>query len=138
LVAQAAFPKGNRLLKLRNELGSIYADEQFTALYPGLGQPAFSLGRLALATVLQFMEDLIDREAAEAVHSCIDWKYLLSLELQEPGFDYSFLSEFHQRLIEHAAEHTLLDQLLVQCQTKGLLKKGKQRTDSTRVLAAFA
>jgi transposase len=136
-VAQAAFPKGNVLLKLRDELGPIYEDEQFTSLYPGLGQPAFSPGRLAMITVLQFMEDLTDREAAEAVRSQIDWKYLLGLELRDAGFDYSVLSEFRQRLIEQEAEQSLLDQILTQCQAKGLLKKGSQRTDSTRVLAAI-
>lgn len=137
-VARAAFPKGNVLLKVRDELGPIYDDERFAALYPALGQPAVSPGRLAMVTVLQFMEDLTDREAAEAVRSRIDWKYLLGLELHDPGFDYSVLSEFRQRLTEQAAEQSLLDELLIQCQARGLLKaKGKQRTDSSHVLAAI-
>ncbi|GAG68285.1 unnamed protein product [marine sediment metagenome] len=74
-VARAAFPKGNALLRLRDELGLVYEDEQFALLYPGLGQHAFSPAQLAMVTVLQFMEDLTDRDAADAVRGRIDWKY---------------------------------------------------------------
>lgn len=80
-VAKAAFPKGNRYLKLRGELGTIYHDALFADLYPRVGQPAYCAWRLALVTVRQFAEQLPDREAAEAVRSRIDWKYLLGLEL---------------------------------------------------------
>ena len=91
---------------------------------------------LALVTILQFMENLTDREAADAVRSRIDWKYLLGLELIDPGFHYSVLSEFRQRLLEQGAEHILLNQILAQCEAASLLKgQSKQRTDSTRVLA---
>ncbi len=87
-VAQAAFPKGNIYLQLRDELGSIYKDELFSELYAHDGQPAISPWRLALVTVVQFAENLPDRQAADAVRSRIDLKYLLGLELTDPGFDY--------------------------------------------------
>ena len=80
-VARAAFPKGNLYLKMRDELGTFYKDEDFTDLFSTRGQPAFSPWRLALITVMQFAEGLSDRQAAEAVRSRIDWKYALSLEL---------------------------------------------------------
>jgi hypothetical protein len=93
---------------------------------------------LALVTIMQFRETLADRQAAEAVRARIDWKYLLGLELTDPGFDFSVLSEFRDRLLDGNAEALLLDQLLKQCQTHGLLKtRGLQRTDSTHVLAAI-
>src|SRR5512135_1806852 len=98
-VAKAAFPKGNPYIKLRDELQSIYTDEDFTALFAQRGQPAESPGRLAIVTVLQFAEGLSDRQAADAVRSRIDWKYLLGLELTDPGFHYSVLSEFRSRLL---------------------------------------
>jgi transposase len=60
-VAKAAFRKGNPLLKLRDELGSIFRDEDFADLFPGLGQPGLPPWRLALATILQFRENLPDR-----------------------------------------------------------------------------
>ena len=90
--------------KIRDTLGPIFEDEQFSEIYPTIGQPAASPTRLALVTILQFMEDLTDREAADAVRSRIDWKYLLGLELNDPGFHYSVLSEFRLRLLENEAE----------------------------------
>lgn len=136
-VARAAFPKGNLYMTLRDELGTIFQDEDFADLFPWDGQPALPPWRLALVTILQFRENLSDRQAAEAVRGRIDWKYLLGLELTDAGFDFSVLSEFRGRLLEAGREAVLLDKLLECCQAQGLIKeRGKQRTDATRVLAA--
>ena len=136
-VAQAAFPHGNVYLRLRDELGALYHDELFAELFPERGQPAEAPGRLALITVLQFAEGLSDRQAANAVRARIDWKYALGLELTDPGFDYSVLSEFRERLLAGQKEQALLDVLLKELKQRGLLKaRGFQRTDSTHVLAA--
>jgi transposase len=99
-VAQAAFPRGNVYLRLREELGSLYADEDFAALFSKWGQPAEAPWRLALVSIMQFMEGLSDRQAADAVRGRIDWKYALGLELTDAGFDASVLSEFRTRLLE--------------------------------------
>jgi len=89
-----------------------------------------------VVTLLQFAENLSDRQAADAVRSRIDWKYLLGLELTDAGFDFSLLSEFRQRLVAGKAEERLFNHLLVCCQDHQWLKAGgKQRTDSTHVLA---
>jgi transposase len=137
-VAQAAFPKGNPCLTLRGHLGVIFQDDDFVDLYPDNGQPGLSPWRLALITIMQFRENLADRQAAEAVRARIDWKYLLGLELTDAGFDFSVLSEFRDRLLAGSAEERLLDKLLERCQAQGLLKsRGQQRTDSTHVLAAI-
>lgn len=137
-VAQAAFPKGNPYLLLRDQLGVIFTDEDFADLFPQRGQPALAPWRLALVTVLQFRENLSDRQAAEAVRARIDWKYLLGLELSDAGFDFSVLSEFRDRLLTAQAEQRLLDTLLECCRHQGLLKaRGQQRTDSTSVFAAI-
>jgi transposase len=136
-VALAAFPKRNIYLQLRDELGSIYEDKQFAERYAHDGQPAISPWRLALVTVVQFAENLPDRQAADAVRSRIDLKYLLGLELTDPGFDYSVLCEFRARLIAGDVVSLLLDHLLEILKEKGLLQSGgKQRTDSTHILAA--
>lgn len=136
-VAHAAFAKGNIYLRMRDQLGTFFSDEVFAPLFSTVGQPAFSPWRLALICILQFLENLSDRQAAEAVRSRIDWKYLLGLELEDAGFDYSVLSEFRQRLIEGGLEATLLDRMLAVFRAEGLLKKrGTQRTDSTHVVAA--
>src|SRR3954465_12169608 len=136
-VARAAFPRGNPYLRLRDALGTVFSDAQFAPLSPSRGQPAETPWRLALVTVLQFAENLSDRRAAEAVRGRIDWKYLLGLELADPGFDASVLSEFRTRLVTGGAETLLLDTLLALCREhKLLVARGRQRTDSTHVLGA--
>ncbi|HEX2136546.1 MAG TPA: transposase, partial [Microvirga sp.] len=137
-VARAAFPKGTLYLTLRDELGPLYDDDLFVDLFPSRGQPAEAPWRLALVTVLQFAENLPDRQAADAVRGRIDWKYLLGLELTDPSFDSSVLCEFRARLLAGSAEQRLLDRLLTLARERGLLKaRGRQRTDSTHVLAAI-
>lgn len=137
-IARLAFPKGSLAMKLRNELGMIYTDEQFQDLFPERGQPAESPARLALVTVLQFAEGLTDRQAADAVRGRIDWKYALGLELSDPGFDFSVLSEFRSRLLAGSAEERLLSTQLKLFQARGLVKAGgRQRTDSTHVVAVI-
>jgi transposase len=97
-VARAAFPKGCLCWRIADGLGALYRDEQFAVLFPTRGQPGAAPGRLALATGLQFVEGLSDRQAAEAVRGRIDWKYALGLELTDTGFDHTVLSECRSRL----------------------------------------
>ena len=135
-VVRAAFPKGNLSIWLRDSLGTIYQDELFADLYPGRGQPAYAPWRLALVTVFQFLENLTDRQAADAVRSRLDWKYCLSLELTDPGFDHTVLSEFRTRLVALTAEERFLEAVVELCKERGWLKaQGRQRTDSTHILA---
>jgi transposase len=83
-VAKAAFRRGGALaVRIRDELGSWYEDADFTAAYPVRGKPGLSPAQLAMVTVLQFMEDLADRQAADAVRGHGDWKYCLGLELED-------------------------------------------------------
>jgi transposase len=136
-VARAAFPKGTLCLRIADELGPLYRDDQFAELFPTRGQPAASPARLALASVLQYVEGLSDRQAADAVRGRIDWKYALGLELTDAGFDHTVLSEFRSRLVQGQAELQLLDTLLDRCRELELIRpRGRQRTDSTHVLAA--
>jgi transposase len=143
-VAKAAFPKGNLFLTLRDEIGTLFSDEQFTDLFPTRGQPAQAPWRLAIVTILQFVENLSDCQAAEAIRSRIDWKYLfdwkylLGLEMTDPGFNASVLCEFRARLVSAQTEARLFERLLDLFKERGWVKaKGKQRTDSSHVLAAI-
>ncbi|MEV8396292.1 MULTISPECIES: IS1182 family transposase [unclassified Streptomyces] len=136
-IARLAFPNGSLAIRIRDELGTLYSDEQFAELFSTRGKPACSPGRLALTLVLQFVEGLSDRQAAEAVRARIDWKYALGMELTDPGFDYSVLSEFRDRLLTGGAEKSVLETLLAKAKDIGLLKPGgRQRTDATHVLAS--
>jgi transposase len=135
---QAAFPKGNIYVDLRAEFGILFDDTLFLDLYPPDGRlvevPPW---RLALVLVMQFMQGLTDRQAADAVRRCMDWKYALSLDLTERGFDFTLLHDFRERLVANEAAQRLLDTLLAACKARGLIKpRGTQRTDSTHVLAA--
>jgi transposase len=136
-VARAAFPGGNLYMRMRDELDTIFEDAQFSSLFPCRGRPAEAPWRLALVTIFQFAEGLSDRQAADAVRGRIDWKYALSLELTDRGFDHTVLSEFRTRLLGSGAETLPLDVLVTRCRDLGLVKaRGRQRTDSTHVLAA--
>jgi transposase len=136
-IVRAAFPKGHRYVLMRDELGTFYTDDAFAALFAPRGQPAECPWRLALVTILQFVEGLSDEQAADAARGNLAWKYALSLELADPGFDASVLSEFRTRLIQGSAEELLLDRMLGHLRERRLLRaRGQQRTDATHVLAA--
>lgn len=137
-VARAAFLHGNRYLTMRDTFGTLFTDQDFIDLFSSRGQPAYPPWRLALVTMLQFAEGVSDRQAADAVRARLDWKYALGLELTDPGFDFSLLSEFRTRLRVGKAEDRLFTKLLTELQDRGFLKaRSQQRTDSTHVLAAI-
>ena len=137
-IARAILPKGNTSIHMRDELGTFFRDEDFLDLFSEKGQPAESAWRLALVMVMQYAEGLTDRQAADAVRTRIDWKYALRLEITDPGFDFSVLSEFRGRLLTHQAERRLFDKMLSQFRERGWVKeRGKQRTDSTHVRASI-
>ena len=126
-------------VQVRDRLGQWLQDEEFAAAFGIRGRPGWSPSRLALVTVLQRAENLTDRPAAEAVRTRIDWQYLLGLPLDDPGFDHTVLAEFRGRVAEGGLELVALDALLARLAAGGLVKAGgKQRTDSTHVVAAVA
>jgi transposase len=124
---------------VRDRLGEWLSDEGFASAFGARGRPGWSPSRLALVTVLQRAENLTDRMAAEAVRARLDWKYLLGLSLDDPGFDHSVLPEFRAKVAGAGLERAALDALLERLASDGLVKAGgKQRTDSTHVIAAVA
>jgi transposase len=135
-VAKRAFRKqGSLPIRIRDELGAWYADADFAGAYPVRGRPGISPAQLAVVTVLQFTEDLTDRQAADEVRGRVDWKYCLGLELEDEGFEFTVLSGFRDRLLAGGAERVIFDALLARLAELGLVGAGgRQRTDSTRVL----
>jgi transposase len=122
---------------MRDRLGEWMTDELFAAAFGARGRPGESPAMLAVVTALQFAYGMGDREAAEAVATRLDWQYALGLPLDDPGFDHSVLSEFRTRVAAHGLEEAALDALLAKLRDEGLVKaRGKQRTDSTHVIAA--
>lgn len=137
-VAKAAFKrKSNVYLTIGDQLGALFDDIDFACMYAADGAPALSPNLIALVTIFQFMENMPDDEAADAVRSRIDWKYALHLALDDMGFDSSVLSDFRSRLEQQGQVQVLYEQVLKRLTALGLVKKGgKQRTDSAAVLAA--
>ncbi|NJO81395.1 MAG: IS1182 family transposase [Blastochloris sp.] len=133
----AAFPNGNPYVSLREELGTLFTDDLFVDWFASLGAPVeVAPWRLALVLILQELETLSDRQAADNVRRCLDWKYVLSLELTDPGFDHTLLHDFRDRMLANQAEQRLFDTLLDAFKARGLLKpRQRQRTDATHVLA---
>ena len=137
-VARSSFPKGNLAMRIRGELGEVYADARFAAAFGVRGRPGISPGQLMMASVLQFTGNLTDRQAADAVRDRVSWKYALGLELDDRGFDASVLSEFRSRLVAGDLVCLALDALLARLAGLGLVRAGgRQRTDSTHVLGAI-
>ncbi|MFF3159448.1 transposase [Streptomyces sp. NPDC057910] len=134
VVARAAFPKGSPAMRARDRLAEVFVDEPFAEAF---GAPGISPGALALVTVLQFAENLTDRQAAAMAVRAIDWKYGLGMERVDTGFDHTVLPRFRARLSEHGLERTLFDRLLEPCRQAGLVTAGgRQRTDATHVISA--
>jgi transposase len=135
-VARAANASGTTAMWVRDRLDGVWRDKDFEAWYPRDGRPGLSPAQLATVCVLQFLRGLSDRAAAEAVACRIDFKCALGLELDDPGFHHSVLTDFRSRLLEEGRADLLLDLALERIKEAGLIKeRGKARTDSTYVLA---
>ncbi|WP_230420585.1 transposase, partial [Catenulispora pinistramenti] len=138
-VIEAIF-RGKQLplpVQVRDMLGEVFPDGQFAQLFATRGRPGLSPGLLALVSVLQAAERLTDRQAAGMARENLSWKYALGLALDDPGFDFSVLSEFRARVVAGGMEQRLLDLLLAALAEKGLVGAGgRQRTDSTHVISA--
>jgi transposase len=136
-VARASNPAGTTAMWVRDRLDGLWDDEDFAGWYPRDGRPGISPAQLATVSVLQFLLDLSDRDAAEAVRCRIDFKYALGLDLDDPGFHHSVLGDFRDRLLADGRADRLLDLALARLKEAGLVReRTAQRTDSTHVLAA--
>lgn len=93
-VARASNPGGTTAMWVKDRLNGLWSDEDFLDWYPRDGRPGLSPAQLATVCVLQFLLDLSDRQATEAVRCRIDFKYALALELDDPGFHHSVLADF--------------------------------------------
>src|SRR6266699_745250 len=137
-IAQTSFPRGSQAMHLRDALGPIYQDVDFAHLFPERRRAAEAPWRLAMVTILQAIENLSDRQAAEMVRVRLDWKYALSLPMDDEGFDASSLMDFRQRLLEHHAEDLLLEPILRVCRDGWVLLQAVQAPEAVRGCSLIA
>jgi transposase len=136
-VARAALPKGHRYVRVADARDTLVTDALFTPLLPASGPPALAPWRLGGVTSLPGAEGVADRQAADAVRSRIDWISVWRLELTDAGFEASVLSECRRRWMAGAAASLRFETRLTWCRSRPLVNaRGRQRTDSTHLLAA--
>jgi transposase len=136
-VARACNPNGTTAMAVRDHLNGLWSDEDFEEWYPRDCKPGLLPAQLATVSVLQFLLELSDRQVAESVHNRIDFKCALAMDLEDPGFHHSVLAAFRERLAVEGRADKLLDLALEKIRAVGLVRqRGRQRTDSTHILAA--
>ena len=135
-IGMARLPTDSPYRLIGDQLYAQYDNADFADLYHAEGKPALPPVDLLFVLAFQGLEDLADRQTAEAVRLRLDWKYALHLPLTYAGFDFTVLSDFRARLVAHDAAARLFDRLLDQLRALGLLKRrGRQRTDSLAIFA---
>lgn len=130
--------KKNMYLVMGDAISKLFANNDFQDLYSRVGQHATNPLVMTLITFVQFSEGLSDRGVMEVIPGRIDLKYLLRLPLEHEGFDASDLAKFRSRLLEGDVDKKIFERVLELANELGLLKKERQRTDSTKVIAAVA
>lgn len=127
--ARASNPGGTTAMWVRDRLDGLRCDEDFADWYPRDGRPDLSPTQLATVCVLQFLLDLSDRQAAEAVRCRIDSTYALAMELDDPGFHHSVLADFRERLTQGDGADGLFDLALAPA-TPGVWRGGSRTPGS--------
>lgn len=115
-------------------------DEDLAGMYASEpGKPSVPPSILCGVLILQYFDDVSDREAADRVRFDLRWKLALGLSLDHRGFHYSTLSRFRRRLVAHGQERYAFDALLRLALKTGLLKRdAEQVIDSTPIHGAAA
>lgn len=142
MLVKRLFPEGDRYRLFQEKiLPALHAKRhKLCALYcEDNGRPAIEPVMAMGVTLLQFMEKVPDRKAAENVRLHLGWKYALDMELDEGSFHYSTLCNFRERLLDGGGERIGFDAIFDALQKAGLIRKhSRQRLDSTHVLGNVA
>ncbi|WP_436847751.1 transposase [Streptomyces avermitilis] len=122
-MARTSNPRGTAAMWVRDRLDGLFTDGDFADWYPADGRRGPSPAQLALGPVLQYAENLTDPQAADAVRCHLDWKHRLGLELDDPGFDFTVLSEFRDRVAEGDRADRLLAPFVDRPAEAGLVRR---------------
>ncbi|MDA8335434.1 MAG: IS1182 family transposase [Peptococcaceae bacterium] len=123
-----------------SQADDIFRDDLFSGCYASCGRPSVRPSLLIKVMLLQFFDNVSDREAEQRALYDIRWKKALGVPLGESGFDYSLLSKFRTRLLFNRKERLIFDTILDVATSRGLVPKGfaKQIIDSTCTFGAGA
>jgi transposase len=121
---------------LGNHAEELINEEELARMYHREGCGGINPVLLSFVLILQFLEDIPDRLAAQMVLFRLDWKYALRQELTWRGFNFSSLSNFRKRLREHNQEFIIFEQLIAHLKQAGYIQSQRQRTDASHILGA--
>jgi transposase len=118
----------------------VSSDEDLADMYDeGKGRQSIPPSLLCGVLILQYFDNVSDREAAERVRFDVRWKLALNLPLPYRGFHYSVLCVFRKRLLEHGKERYAFDRLVQLAIETGILQRDvEQVIDSTAIHGAAA
>ena len=120
---------------LKNEIAPLIKDTDFSDMYSNKGRIPISPKILLLTTIMQFLERLPDRAAADNLRFRLDWKIAFSLPIEFEGIHPTTLVYFRDRLEENEKASIVFDKILEHLKETGLVKKNKkQRIDSTHII----
>lgn len=122
---------------LGNQAEALVDENALSEMYHREGRGGINPVILSFVLILQFLENIPDRQAGLMVVMRMDWKYALRQELSWTGFDYSSLCNFRKRLYAHGQEFVIFNQLIAHLKAAGYIKSKRQRTDATHVLGAI-
>jgi IS5 family transposase len=118
----------------------LFPDDAFADLFPsGKGRPSVPADVIATVMVLQALEGLSDREAADALRLRIDWKVACGLALTDEGIHPTTLTYWRNRLRKSAQPRRIFDAVAAVIEATGVLTGKRRRAlDSTIVDDAVA
>jgi DDE family transposase/transposase-like protein DUF772 len=123
---------------LHRECFTLLPDEMFADLFAGTGRGSVPPMIVAVVMVLQRLEGLSDREAADRFCFDVRWKYAAGgLDFDYPGFVHTVLVDMRARLAASARPGRIFEVTLEVGRAAGLI--GRRRVlDSTPVYDAVA
>jgi transposase len=136
-VVDAILPMDSVCRLLGNQAEKLIDEAELSRMYHREGRGGINPVILSFVLILQFLENLPDRQAGLMVVMRMDWKYALRQTLTWEGFDYSSLCNFRKRLYLHGQEFVIFNQLIEHLKQAGYIKSKRQRTDATHVLGAI-
>jgi len=138
--AQGLVPEDSFHARMGRFWSQVSQDEDLAEMYAeNQGAPSIPPSIMSGALILQYFDDVSDREAADRVRFDLRWKLALGLPLDDQGFHYSSFSRFRSRLAQHGLERYVFDKLVRLAMESGLLvKDAEQALDSTPIHGAAA